>query len=144
MDKAVDWRYATPLTNSYEYRAIWSNTVEQQQHDGRWAFDMESFGYGYYSDELETAFMLLVLSDEVVRDTGRFSQLRVTTTIPGEIASGLTINPFQSQATAADGSVQLAWGARQLGWSGRSRPVPQYVLPAGLAMASRKCKTRWS
>ena len=130
--KAVDWRYATERTHGPEHRAIWLLTTALQKHDGRWAFDPESFGYGYYSDELETAFMLLVLSDEVVRDTGCFSQLRVTTTIPGEIASGLITNPFQSQATAADGSVQLGW--EQDSWDGRGvlDLSLQYVLPPGL------------
>ncbi|HOG50194.1 MAG TPA: hypothetical protein PKY10_06355, partial [Lentisphaeria bacterium] len=129
---AVDWRYTAVPCQGPERRAVWSLTIDYQGSDGRWAFNKNSFKYMDYSDELETAFMLLVLSDEVVRDTGRFSQLCVTTTIPNEIASGLTVNPFQSQAATADNSVQLAW--EQDSWDGQGvlDLSLQYILPVGL------------
>ncbi|MDD4098165.1 MAG: hypothetical protein PHC30_05305, partial [Lentisphaeria bacterium] len=94
---SVDWRYAAVPFQEGDNRAIWSKTIDMQQPDGRWRFNNRDFSFMDYSDELETAFMLLVLSDEVVRDTSLFSDLRVTTAIPAAVVSALVRNPFTEQ-----------------------------------------------
>ena len=108
----VNWREA-----ALQEGGLWHRILQRQQADGHWILDAEQFSSHLnntpYSDDMETAFMLLSLSDETIHKSNAISDLQVTITIPKNILSCLQETPFDG-ITMLDDSILLEYNAELL------------------------------
>ncbi len=126
-DDIVDWRYA-----SSEQGGLWDRILSLQMYDGHWMFLEENFGYGYYNDELETAYMLLSLSNELVRRTSVISDLNVVARVPLAVGEGLVQTDFADMEYSGD-EAQFSYYMAQWDQASPLTLSMDYVLPEGEA-----------
>ena len=121
----IDWRMS-----SSEQGGLWDRILSLQMYDGHWMFMEENFAYGYYNDELETAYMLLSLSNELVRRTSVISDLNVTAHVPMAVGEGLVQTDFADVEYHGDEALFSYYMAQ---WD-QASPLTlsmDYVLPDG-------------
>ena len=126
-DDIIDWRYARS-----EQGGLWDRILSLQMYDGHWMFLEENFAYGYYNDELETAYMLLSLSNELVRKTSVISDLNVVARVPLAVGEGLVQTNFEDMEYAGN-EAQFSYYLAQWDQASPLTLSMDYVLPEGEA-----------
>ena len=122
----IDWRNADASRGG-----LWDRILSLQLFDGRWMFPYEIFTFGYYNDELETSYMLLSLSNELVRRTSVISDLNVVARVPREVGEGILETDFTDMAFNGE-EAELSY-YRPL-WD-QASPITltlDYLLPDGM------------
>ncbi|MBO4512801.1 MAG: hypothetical protein J5746_08540 [Victivallales bacterium] len=126
-DDIIDWRY-----DHVEQGGLWDRILSLQMYDGHWMFLEENFAYGYYNDELETAYMLLSLSNELVRRTSVISDLNVVARVPLAVGEGLVQTDFAGMEYADD-EARFSYYLAQWDQASPLTLSMDYVLPEGEA-----------
>jgi hypothetical protein len=91
-----DWRRHLSLDEG-DWPGLWQQILSLQKASGQWQFESEHFRHSYYSDELETALMLMTLSDQLVKPMPPLNNAALKLSIPEQMEGALCCDDFVRQ-----------------------------------------------